>query len=56
VTGTSYGIIAPLVVGATMVVDEAEFDVPRWYGILEEEKVQVWYTAPTAIRMLMKRR
>jgi acetyl-CoA synthetase len=54
VTGTSYGIIAPLVVGATMVVDEAELDVPRWYGILEEEKVQVWYTAPTAIRMLMR--
>jgi len=54
VTGTSYGIIAPLTVGATLVVDEAEFDVERWYGILEAERVNVWYTAPTAIRMLMK--
>jgi acetyl-CoA synthetase len=54
VTGTSYGIIAPLANRATMVVDEAEFDPQRWYRILEEEKVQVWYTAPTAIRMLMR--
>jgi len=54
VTGTSYGIIAPLCIGATMIVDEAEFDVERWYCILEQEKVTVWYTAPTAIRMLMK--
>jgi acetyl-CoA synthetase len=54
VTGTSYGIIAPLTNGVTMIVDEAEFDVERWYRILEEEKVNVWYTAPTAIRMLMK--
>ena len=37
-----------------MVVDEAEFDPKRWYQILEEEKIQVWYTAPTAIRMLMR--
>lgn len=54
VTGTSYGISAPLTNRVTMVVDEAEFDAKRWYRILEEEKVQVWYTAPTAIRMLMK--
>ncbi|MCC0026048.1 MAG: acetate--CoA ligase [Brucellaceae bacterium] len=54
VTGTSYGIIAPLSNGVTMIVDEAEFDAARWYGILEREKVTVWYTAPTAIRMLMK--
>ncbi len=54
VTGTSYGIISPLTNGVTMVVDEAEFDVERWYGILEVERVNVWYTAPTAIRMLMK--
>ena len=54
VTGTSYGIIAPLTNRATMIVDEAEFDVTRWYDILETEKVNVWYTAPTAIRMLMK--
>ena len=54
VTGTSYGIIAPLTIGVTMIIDEAEFDPARWYSILEDEKVNVWYTAPTAIRMLMK--
>ena len=53
VTGTSYGIIGPLSVGATLVVDEAEFDAERWYRILEDQGVDVWYTAPTAIRMLM---
>jgi acetyl-CoA synthetase len=54
VTGTSYGIIAPLTIGVTNIVDEAEFDVERWYRILDEQRVTVWYTAPTAIRMLMK--
>jgi acetyl-CoA synthetase len=54
VTGTSYGIISPLTNGVTMIVDEAEFDAVRWYRILEEQRVTVWYTAPTAIRMLMK--
>jgi len=54
VTGTSYGIIAPLAIGATLVVDEADFEPERWYRILQDEKVRVWYTAPTAIRMLMK--
>lgn len=54
VTGMSYGIIAPLVIGATLVVDEADFDAERWYRILEDEDVSVWYTAPTAIRMMMR--
>ncbi len=54
VTGTSYGIIAPLTNGVTSVVDEAEFDAERWYQTLQEQKVTVWYTAPTAIRMMMK--
>ena len=54
VTGTSYGILAPLLLGVTSVVDSGEFDAERWYGILEKEQVSVWYTAPTAIRMLMK--
>jgi acetyl-CoA synthetase len=54
VTGTSYGIIAPLCNGVTSIVDESEFDATRWYEILEREKVSVWYTAPTAIRRLMK--
>jgi acetyl-CoA synthetase len=54
VTGTSYGIIAPLVHGLTSIVDEADFDADRWYRILADERITVWYTAPTAIRMLMK--
>lgn len=54
VTGTSYGIIAPLLHGVTSIIDEAEFDAQRWYRILQDEQVTVWYTAPTAIRMLIK--
>jgi len=54
VTGMSYGVIAPLLHGVTMIVDEAEFDAERWYRILQEQQVTIWYTAPTAIRMLMK--
>lgn len=54
VTGTSYGIISPLTNGTTMIVDQAEFDAERWYRILQDQKISVWYTAPTAIRMLMK--
>ena len=54
VTGVSYGLIAPLVVGAMMLVDREEFDAARWYGLLQDQRVTVWYTAPTAIRMLMK--
>jgi len=54
VTGTSYGIISPLTNGATLIVDQAEFDAERWYRILQDQNITVWYTAPTAIRMLMK--
>ena len=54
VTGTSYGIIAPLTHGVTVIVDEADFNARRWYRILDEQRVTVWYTAPTAIRMLMR--
>jgi acetyl-CoA synthetase len=54
VTGTSYGIIAPLLHGVTSIVDEAEFDADPWFRILAEQKVTVWYTAPTAIRRLMR--
>jgi acetyl-CoA synthetase len=54
VTGTSYGIIAPLTNGVTMIVDSEEFNIERWYRILQDQRVSVWYTAPTAIRMLMK--
>lgn len=54
VTGTSYGILAPLCNGVTSVVVEEEFDAQAWYSVLERERVTVWYTAPTAIRMMMK--
>jgi acetyl-CoA synthetase len=54
VTGTSYGIIAPLTHGVTLVLDAGEYEARRWYGILAAERVSVWYTAPTAIRMLMR--
>jgi acetyl-CoA synthetase len=54
VTGMSYGVISPLSNGITRVVDEGDFDAERWYRVLEAEGVTVWYTAPTAIRMLMK--
>ena len=54
VTGTSYGIIAPLTNGITSIIDEGDFDAERWYGILRDQHVSVWYTAPTAVRMMMK--
>jgi acetyl-CoA synthetase len=54
ITGTSYGIVSPLTNGVTMVIDQAEFDAERWYRILQDQKITVWYTAPTAVRMLMK--
>jgi acetyl-CoA synthetase len=54
VTGTSYGILSPLTHAITSIVDEADFDAGRWYRILDQERITVWYTAPTAIRMLMR--
>lgn len=54
VTGTSYGILAPLSNGVTCIVDEGDFDAERWYRILQEQRVTVWYTAPTAIRTMMR--
>jgi acetyl-CoA synthetase len=54
VTGTSYGISAPLCHGVTNIVDEADFDADRWFRILQDQKVTIWYTAPTAIRRLMR--
>lgn len=54
VTGMSYGVISPLLNGITSIVDEAEFEAERWYRILQDFKVTVWYTAPTALRMLMQ--
>ena len=54
VTGISYGIIAPLVCGVTNIIDSEEFDARRWYQILERQKINIWYTSPTAIRRLMR--
>jgi len=54
VTGISYGVISPLTNGVTVIVDEEELEPARWYRIIEEERVAVWYTAPTAIRILMR--
>jgi acetyl-CoA synthetase len=55
VTGMTYGVIAPLTCGVASIVDEEEeFDPERWYRVLADEAISVWYTAPTAIRMLMK--
>ncbi len=47
-TGTSYSIVSPLINGVTMIVDQAEFDAERWYRTLQNQKITVWYTAPTA--------
>jgi acetyl-CoA synthetase len=54
VTGISYGILGPFSNGATSIVDTARFSAERWYKIINDFKVTVWYTAPTAIRMMMK--
>ena len=54
ITGTCYGIIAPLVMGATLLADGAEFDAERWCRLLQDHQVTVWYTSPTAIRMMMR--
>ena len=54
VTSTSYGILAPLTNGVTSIIDEGDFDAERWYRILQDQRVSVWYTSPAAIRGLMK--
>jgi acetyl-CoA synthetase len=54
VTGTSYGIIGPWANGITQVVMDAGFSSEKWYAFMEKHKVTVWYSAPTAIRLLMR--
>jgi len=54
VTGTSYGIIGPWSNGITQVVLDSGFNAERWYEFIEHYRVTVWYSAPTAIRLLMK--
>ncbi len=53
VTGTSYGIFAPWLNGVTNVVRGGRFSPQDWYATLQKYKVTVWYSAPTAFRMLM---
>jgi acetyl-CoA synthetase len=54
VTGTSYGMFGPWSNGATQAIYEGGFSAKRWYQFIEKMKVTIWYTAPTAVRMLMK--
>lgn len=54
VTGTSYGIIGPWSLGATQCVLDMGFSADAWYSFIARNKVTVWYSAPTAIRSLMK--
>lgn len=53
ITGTSYGIFAPWLHGVTNVIRGGRFTPDDWYQTIEKYKVSVWYSAPTAFRMLM---
>ncbi|MFD1888079.1 acetate--CoA ligase [Paenibacillus wenxiniae] len=53
VTGTSYGIFAPWLNGATNVIRGGRFSPQDWYETIQRYNVTVWYSAPTAFRMLM---
>ena len=54
VTGTSYGIIGPWSLGVTQLIYDGGFGSKKWYDLMARHRVTVWYTAPTAIRLLMK--
>ncbi|NLJ07261.1 MAG: acetate--CoA ligase [Sphingobacteriales bacterium] len=54
VTGTSYGIIGPFSMGVTQCVLDAGFSAENWYKFIEKYRITMWYSAPTAIRSLMK--
>ncbi|MDX2415730.1 MAG: acetate--CoA ligase [Bacteroidales bacterium] len=54
VTGTSYGIIGPWAMGVTQCVLDSGFSADAWYGFIAKYKISMWYSAPTAIRSLMK--
>ncbi|WP_174729436.1 acetate--CoA ligase [Mesobacillus harenae] len=53
VTGTSYGIFGPWLTGTTNVIIGGRFSPDAWYKMIEEYGISVWYSAPTAFRMLM---
>ena len=54
VTGTSYGMMAPWTNGVTQLIYEGGFSASAWYKLIQDYKVTVWYTAPTAVRLLMR--
>ncbi|WP_347274954.1 acetate--CoA ligase [Candidatus Kuenenia sp.] len=54
VTGTVYGMWGPWLNGVSMYVYDGRFDANKWYEAIQSYKITVWYTAPTALRMLMK--
>ncbi|MFB7301987.1 acetate--CoA ligase [Heyndrickxia sporothermodurans] len=53
VTGTSYGMFGPWLTGTSNVVVGGRFKPEDWYKTIEDFGVTVWYSAPTAFRMLM---
>ncbi|MDY6971205.1 MAG: acetate--CoA ligase [Thermodesulfobacteriota bacterium] len=53
VTGTSYGIYGPWLNGVSSLVRGGRFSVDSWYATIEKYKVTVWYSAPTAFRLMM---
>ena len=54
ITGLVYGIIVPFSMGARQLQYNGIYNAENWLQVLESEKVNVWYTAPTALRMLMQ--
>lgn len=54
VTGTSYGIIGPWSMGVTQVHFGGGYNAEEWLRILQDQRITVWYSAPTALRMLMR--
>ena len=54
VTGTSYGIIGPWSLGVTQIHFGGGYNARHWFDLLRDERITVWYTAPTALRMLMR--
>jgi len=57
ITGHSYVTYGPLAAGATILIYEGAPNAPhegRFWEIIEQEKVSIFYTAPTAIRAFMK--
>lgn len=54
VTGTSYGVIGPWSLGVTQVHYGGVYDAASWMTLLQDQRITVWYTAPTALRMLMR--